>query len=483
VFTLTDGWRWPVVADSLLYTLFGSQVRTFEGDALLGEFTVCTGTRATTTVVGDLLYIGCEDGVLRAYDGTGAERAAISLGETPPSWSTVIHRDGRLLVGRLDGNVRSLDLSTGAWGPALASASGAVLELRPVPESALVLVRGERGGLRLWDTRTDTWVGSLPGRAGRMYAGVAPGEVRLLGAELTTWRVDNDTPPSVLHFGVGLSQIAIAPDGGAVAVALGTGDVVARRVSDGGTTGRWNIGDGVAKCVTFLDDGSVLAGSRAGARRLTFDGAVTPYGGSNGLRRMGALSDGRSWSISYGGELLVEGERVVLPEPGRLFEGSSAANGLVAGLLDEAGGIWRLGTSGLQKLATAHDAVAVDVTESAGVVFARRRELCFADRCVDIPSEVLDISVADGRIAVGTLNGDVRLLDQSDLATLAVFRRHTSRVSSVELDPGGRWLWSGSWDGTARKWDLTDLDAPAELLVGRSEGRWGLDLDAALGGG
>ena len=113
------------------------------------------------------------------------------------------------------------------------------------------------------------------------------------------------------------------------------------------------------------------------------------------------------------------------------------------------------------------------------MVTSLRREVCVDGRCVAIADEIVDVSIFGDRVAVATLSGGVWLLDAQTGATLAVLRGHTSRVASVEFSPDGAWLVSGSWDGTARLWDIRELDVPAEVLIDRGRRSWGLDLEEA----
>jgi hypothetical protein len=57
---------------------------------------------------------------------------------------------------------------------------------------------------------------------------------------------------------------------------------------------------------------------------------------------------------------------------------------------------------------------------------------------------------------------------------LAILEGHTGRVSALAFHDDRRWLVSGSWDGTTRRWSLQDLERPAEELRGV--------LEAAIGG-
>ena len=74
------------------------------------------------------------------------------------------------------------------------------------------------------------------------------------------------------------------------------------------------------------------------------------------------------------------------------------------------------------------------------------------------------------------------MFDARTGALRTVLSGHQARVSTVDFSRDGATLATGSWDGTARLWDLASLDAPVAVLVREAQVTWGLALTDALGG-
>ena len=65
-------------------------------------------------------------------------------------------------------------------------------------------------------------------------------------------------------------------------------------------------------------------------------------------------------------------------------------------------------------------------------------------------------SVPDERLLIaGTENGDVVLWSTSESIPLASFQGHHHPVWDVSVAGDGSQLWSGGWDGTVRRWDIS----------------------------
>jgi hypothetical protein len=271
-------------------------------------------------------------------------------------------------------------------------------------------------------------------------------------------------------------------------VALGSGEIVERRIADGSELRRWRWGDDVAKCVAYGDEGRLVAAAMGGPGRVLGPGLTSvALASSRVLRRAGRLADGRVWALDYAHSALIVDPKTAetlaqATGPGP-FDGSSSPDGETAAILDTRGGVWLLRGSSWGEVGRAPDAVALDVGDGGSpIVIARRREVCVDARCVGVEEDVIDVALSRDHVAVATLSGDVSLLDVRTNERSALLRGHDGRVSSVEFGPDGRWLVSGRWDGTARLWDLEGLDEPAEAVIARAERTWGIQLDAAMRG-
>lgn len=487
VATMPGAAWWPLASAEVAFATRGPAARRLLPDGGVVDFTICTATRSTTRVVNGELVVGCDDGVLRVYGPDGALALALPIDERP-AWSVVDHADGALLVGRLDGGVQALSLPEGRWSRPLSGLSRSVRALQPIPGSAAVLVLGERGGPRIWNTAAEGWTGSLPAGASRMFPGRQAGEVLLVGDSLRLWRVAATPRPAVLSYGTGVSQVTLSPSGEALTVALGSGEIVERRLADGRGLRHWSWVEGVAKCVAYGDDGHLVAAAMGAPGRIlgpTEETRALDIG--HILRRAGRLADGRVWALAYGESalLVAPSTATVTTQPigVRPFDGSSSPSGDTAAIVDTRGGVWRLEGSTWREIRRVTDAVAVDIGDGgAPLVAARGREVCIEDRCIPVAEDIIDVALSGRHVAVATLSGDITLLDAGTGERLAVLRGHTARVSSVEFGPDGDWLVSGSWDATARLWDLRGLDEPAQALIDRGERAWGLGLEEAMRG-
>lgn len=444
----------------------------------------------------------CDDALqIRRYGPDGAPEGTWDI-EGVPSWSTVSRQGGRLYAGRFDGTVEMFDLLTGT--EKRTSFGGTVLEVLPLPDTALVLVRGERGGPRIWDTTQGAWLGRLPGEAVRLASGDSPGEVIVLeGDRISLWQVPITPRPWALPVGAGVSMVDFSPRGGTLLWANGSGDIGVVSLDDGVELARTAWQGGVVKGLTMTSDERLLFASgmnAPGGKVLSTETwtprtTVLPETGFT-FRRVGGLAGGPVWGLTYRA-----GSGVWDPETGALllslgaddfFEGASSPGQERAALLSTGGGVWELRAEplGLRSLGRAPDSRAVDISaDGQTVVLGMERAVCRLDLttgaptgCHPVSGRVLDVALSpdDRTVAVSTLAGHIALHDLETGALRALLQGHTAQVPSVAFHPDGTLLASGSWDGHVRLWDLSKLDADPDALIASLEDTWGMDLSAAL---
>ncbi len=442
----------------------------------------------------------CDDGTLRAYDARGVEVRHWTF-DPARRWSAFDRVGERLVYGTFEGRTVVADLATGRTVHALDGFDGPVVQFLLLPGTPLALARGERGGPRVWDLETGGWLGALPGRPTAMARGAAPGEVVLVTDAIETWRLPLPPRPWAVDLGAGLSALDVAVDAPAVAWASGAGEVGLVRLDPWTEAVRARWQGKVAKGATTTDDGALLFGVGVGAPggRL-FDartgeprGALTAPSGF-AARRVGGLRGGLLWGLGYGRGTTVwraeTGEPVAVFDEQDFFEGASSPDRAHAAWLSSDGGVWRIGEElVLERILDDDEARAVDISaDGATLVLGHAAAVCRVvpargeRRCFDLDARLLDVALSpdDRRAAIGTLAGDVLLLELDSGQLRAILRGHTGRVSSVGFLPDGQTVVSGSWDRTLRRWDLSRLDTPAAALVAEVEAAWGMDLDAAL---
>jgi len=89
--------------------------------------------------------------------------------------------------------------------------------------------------------------------------------------------------------------------------------------------------------------------------------------------------------------------------------------------------------------------------------------------------QAVAISPDNHWLATGSYDGTARLWDltaEDPAAAPIVLRGHEGRITAVVISPDNRWLVTGSWDDTARLWDLTAADPAAAPIVLRGHEDW-----------
>lgn len=95
------------------------------------------------------------------------------------------------------------------------------------------------------------------------------------------------------------------------------------------------------------------------------------------------------------------------------------------------------------------------------------------------PARICDLAVtADGDwLAAGLIDGSVAVYRTRDLALMARTHLQRERVAEVLTEPQGLALWAGSWDGTLRRFDLSQLRKDDVSALRGATTRWKLLAD------
>jgi WD40 repeat protein len=75
-----------------------------------------------------------------------------------------------------------------------------------------------------------------------------------------------------------------------------------------------------------------------------------------------------------------------------------------------------------------------------------------------------------GDLAVGTVDGSVRVIDPANGRVRALLRQHTLDVNDLSFDAKGQYLYVASIDGTASVWAMNNLSAPQLIYTNHQAG-------------
>ena len=79
----------------------------------------------------------------------------------------------------------------------------------------------------------------------------------------------------------------------------------------------------------------------------------------------------------------------------------------------------------------------------------------------------------------GSYDCTARLWDLTNaVSSPRVLSGHTGSIYSVALTPDGKWALTGSWDNTARLWDLTNPGSSPRVLSGHADAIYSVALTA-----
>ena len=407
-------------------------------------------------------------------------------------WLATAPEAGLLVEGSLDGLVRVLPLD-GHDGPApvpVALPKGAIHDVALSSSGTWVAAVDEQSRAWLWPRSAPGQRQMVPGKASAVgFIGddtlVAVGEDRrlfTLGAPHEAGRLSLDS-----------GVTAVDLHGDHLAIALGNGEVQRRHLPSGRIDRVMLDTVNVAKDITLGPGGRAVAASLSTdspSRWLWPESEATRFGAF--CRRTVFVGDTLSacQPVGMGGPLLLDAQGRTFPQVGRataeFYDTEPLPDRQAAVLVDRDGEVWTL-TPGdppsLDKVAETGRFGAVAMASLSGPIYLARRDhiaVVWPDGSrpparipVGAPALDLALSPDGGRLAAAELTGDVQIFDTAALELVATLPGHGERAVAVGFSDDGRTLATGSWDHTARLWDLTVLDAPADRLVAEVEARTG----------
>ncbi|MCY1060239.1 serine/threonine-protein kinase [Nannocystis sp. SCPEA4] len=515
------GAAWPVPADSL-----GAGLAQPHLVNVCGE----THVVGVSGLIDGRHVLLCSDG--RIARSSGAVPTEFTSAFDPAAFVSFTQLEltsdaGRVVVAGTQGRLAVHDLTTRETWTSAPTRPSPVRAIAVAPAGDRVAVVRERGGVELYALPELRPLGTIAATNVRDVRLFEDGSVLVADARgVTGWALPAAPRTAILPDEHGLSGVVFSPDGRSLVTTHGEGRALVWDVETGTRRHVLEVSTGTVKAAAFLADGQRFAVVDAGAgppgphvfdrtsgamlwrppeqllahwRASRTEGyaAVRPFPLMG--RRVAALAgDVLMFSLYAPGFLAVDfatGEDVPAVDcPHHEWQdlagtpdGTHAVLVSVAGVVAvvEAGARLRC-----RPVSAPEGAVAADVSaDGHTVVMGGRGFIARLDGDVlrwQVPHPgvwPLDVSLSpDGRWIASAGHDDARVWDAETGTLRAVLSGHHARVASVEFTRDSATLATGSWDGTARLWDLATLDLSADTLAREAEATWGLTLADALDG-
>jgi len=264
--------------------------------------------------------------------------------------------------------------------------------------------------VRLWDITTGSGKAVLEGHAGHVTTVAFSADGKLLAsssldATVRVWDMSTlQTKETLSGFEKAAYAVAFDPDGKLLASGDQEGTITLWDVEKGERVGFLGYGSGSMKCLAFSPNGTLLASSGQGGMEV--------------------------WDVAT--------QSNVQNVTGHYFDVEFSQDNKHIFVAGEGVGVWDVEAG--ERLS-----LFVNNTSPSSAYFTWM-----------LNARSLAIS-PDGRIlAVGakSVGGEVWLWNVVTGETLAVLTGHTSQVSSVAFSPDGKYIFSGSMDGTIRIWGV-----------------------------
>jgi WD40 repeat protein len=432
----------------------------------------------------------CEDGRLILADGSEVQ-TELHAGAHQVAAAIAV-RDELLVAGTIAGRMLLVDMATGETLHMLQAGDEIANRVAWSPDGALVAGLIEGGEVVIWSPATGLELERLP--SGHLpWLGWSDRRTLVVaGQDWRTWRLPESPGPLVFPWDAGVSSVRFHPQGHALAVSHGSGQI---RVLD--LTGRplgslWPT-TRVAKQAAWSHDGALLSIVNAtppglvlaswpdlqvqlqedfGGRRTLFVGDHLVQSTYSKWFRV-VEPDGR-WSrrpvsTAVGDAATVPGgacAAIMADDEIQILDDAAALVDIVPVELPHA-----VDLSHDCQWAAYADYGSIRVVDRQGAVQAQW----------PVSELVLDLAYSnDSQLIAAAMFGGAILLWTPQGELVAVLRGHEARASTVDFHPDGHLLASGAWSGDVRLWSLDALTADPELLGAEISRDWGLSLADVL---
>ena len=474
----------------------------------------CSGeahTAVTRTPGGGLVLL-CDSGSWRELGPDLSPRTAHPSAADPrlaDGTHVRVSPDGsRFAVATRAGTVSVVDRTDGAVLHHVTVGTRALTRVAWSPDGARLMVHALAGPTVLLDTTTGSIVARLPASGARTGRFVDDQVVELVSETgVVRWAVPRGGVPHLVARGRGVTAVRVAPQGQHLLVCRGDGSLSVRALPSALLEHRAGRDGVVCKDADFLPDGSAAVAGYARAEDLLMldvdSGAsrtlVQPRGRRN--RRVFTLQPDIVVGLSYArnGPVATRTDgrpegALVLPSL-HMWEGAASSDHSHAVMVDSGNAVYRLRggpTPAIEPLFTAETVYATAISRAGTHVLvgtdSGAEEWSAATGTVEQTytigsTRAVDLvwSADDRRLAIGDLAGAVWLFTRGASDPIAVLEGHTQMASTLAFAPDGRTLYTGSWDGTVRAWDLDVLSAAPDALLAEAERDWGLHRSQVLG--
>jgi WD40 repeat protein len=445
----------------------------------------CLGVARPRSVAADpagQLYLACTDGAVLRDPAPNGERLLVQLTADAAPHTLALGPDGELAAGTPAGEV----ILHRPDGEQRWQIGAPVRELAVSARYIAALTEG--GVLHLLSRAGDAPTTLHTGDARLVWAG---DQLRVAGAEVTDWAMPVAPEPDGWRFSAGLAALAVGP--GWLAAGLGTGEIAVVAVPDGAPLRTLAWGASAIKDLAVSPDGRLLAAAAVGAPaeplfRLD-DWGVASWQPEGSHRRLAWRPDGSlvgprydpSVTIAHADQAWAAAELV----HGSFFDLETHGDGVAALAIDH--GVWRL-DGGPRQLTSLPDTHAISPLGDDTIIAAMGALLrldpsgaVIARHPFDGTPVELTLSAHGRWAAIGLREGDALVLDLHTGELLARLVVHTGRVGSLVFAEDDRWLYTGAWDATARRWSTRAFDAAPDALRAEVDARWGMGLGEVLG--